>query len=752
MLFLCAFLVGCQDKPGDAGSAQQSPEEITKETDIHFQNYTETGDLSALKKRGTIRFITLATSEDDLLPRARIVTQKHYELAEALAKRLKLNPHWLAAASPADALEMIKSGRADVVVGNLTRTEERAQQFDLSEPITQSRQQLVTGRNGPDVARPDSLRNTVISIMEGSTYVDSARQLQEKIPGAKLEMRKLSKSDTVDRMIDNINQRENVVTIIDSNIVQGVLDYRSDLKAGVFVSDDEDIVWAMRKESPDLKLRINNFLTKKLVKAPQERKSDWPSIKKSRVIRFLTYNGPTSYFMWKGSLMGFDYDLAKSFAQKHNLELELIVVPHDQALTDWLQAGRGDFAGASTSITQERMAQGVDFTTPYIEMAAQVLSHGGKSEIKTLEDLNNRTLTLREFSIFEGIAKSLQENGIRVNVKVADPGVSLERIINMVADGKADATIADASAVEIAASLRKEVTAGPLVSDPIPQGWMVVKGNTSLKKRLNAFIKEYQTTQSFRKKVDYYFKPNAAGSEKIVQRLKPGEDLSPYDELAKQSARKFEFDWRLIVAQMWQESSFNPEAESPAGAQGLLQVMPRTAEEVGYSPPLFDPQRGIEAGVKYLSWIRDRFEPGISLEDRLWFSLAAYNAGIGHLYDAQRLAQELQLNPEVWFGNVEIAMLKLSEPRYFKGARYGYVRGAEPVQYVRNISQIYRAYTDITPGEIALQARYLPPYAHATSPRNNAHPKYPHTPSWKGIHAQPQRVPGSINTNAPWRP
>jgi membrane-bound lytic murein transglycosylase F len=180
--------------------------------------------------------------------------------------------------------------------------------------------------------------------------------------------------------------------------------------------------------------------------------------------------------------------------------------------------------------------------------------------------------------------------------------------------------------------------------------------------------------------------------------------LSPYDELAKKYALKHNLDWRLVVAQMWQESNFDPEAESHMGAQGLMQVMPRTAQEMGFKPPLFDPEHSVYAGTKYLDWVKNRFENELPADERLWFSLAAYNAGIGHLRDARALARQLGLDPNKWFDNVEVAMLKLSEPRYFEKARHGYARGEEPVLYVRNIRDLYRAYTDVSTGDVARAA------------------------------------------------
>ena len=109
---------------------------------------------------------------------------------------------------------------------------------------------------------------------------------------------------------------------------------------------------------------------------------------------------------------------------------------------------------------------------------------------------------------------------------------------------------------------------------------------------------------------------------------------------------------------------------------------------------LVDPEAGIHAGIKYLHWVRNRFEAELSVPDRMWFTLAAYNAGAGHVRDARRLAAKLGLNPNRWFGNVEQAMLLLSRPQYAQEARHGYCRSTEPVKYVREVRSRYKAYVD----------------------------------------------------------
>jgi membrane-bound lytic murein transglycosylase F len=174
-----------------------------------------------------------------------------------------------------------------------------------------------------------------------------------------------------------------------------------------------------------------------------------------------------------------------------------------------------------------------------------------------------------------------------------------------------------------------------------------------------------------------------------------GTELSPYDGIVQEHSAAFELDWRMVVAQMYQESKFDPKLTSFAGARGLMQVMPRTATQVGVAEQdLWEPELNIAAGVRYLNWTRERFEDSLPLSDRLWFALAAYNAGPGHVRDARRLARQEGWNADLWFDNVERAMLLLSKPDYARRARYGFVRGQEPVKYVREIRERYRAYVN----------------------------------------------------------
>jgi membrane-bound lytic murein transglycosylase F len=240
---------------------------------------------------------------------------------------------------------------------------------------------------------------------------------------------------------------------------------------------------------------------------------------------------------------------------------------------------------------------------------------------------------------------------------------------------------------------RDDVAAAFPLGEPVPLAWAVRASNPELRAAVDEFLdKEYRglTYNVLHRK--YFEDP-----KKIRRHIKyrtGTSALSPYDDTVRRYADEHDFDWRLIVAQIYEESGFDPTAKSFAGAVGLLQVLPRTAEELGVGN-LEDPETNIRAGLDYLAWVRERFEEDLSVRDRMWFTLAAYNVGAGHVRDARRLAAQKGLNPDRWFDNVERAMLLLSRPEHARNAQHGYCRGSEPVQYVREIQSRYEAYLDM---------------------------------------------------------
>lgn len=190
--------------------------------------------------------------------------------------------------------------------------------------------------------------------------------------------------------------------------------------------------------------------------------------------------------------------------------------------------------------------------------------------------------------------------------------------------------------------------------------------------------------------------------------------ISRYDALFQQHAATVGWDWRLLAAQCYQESAFDPEAVSWAGAQGLMQIMPGTASHLGVADAdIFDPETNIEAGVRYLRELSQSFSDIRPQSSRIPYMLASYNGGINHVRDAMALARKDGKNDNIW-REVEPYLLLLSEPRYYNDpvVKSGYLRGSETHGYVRSIMDRWAQYR----GEVRS-------FSHASTPRPSKNSK-----------------------------
>jgi membrane-bound lytic murein transglycosylase F len=318
-------------------------------------------------------------------------------------------------------------------------------------------------------------------------------------------------------------------------------------------------------------------------------------------------------------------------------------------------------------------------------------------KVDELSDMKRYTVVARKNGNNWNTLSSLQRQGGNFNIKAVRDNVETEQLIQRVADEKRLATLADEHILDIELTREVAVKSAFTLEEDIPHSIAIRARNPLLKAELDAFIKRVYRSEFYNVLYNKYFK-----SKRSVLKLAKGRvvdpekgEISPFDKTVQKYSEHYGFDWRLITAQMYQESGFNPKAKSYSGAKGLMQIMPRTAKSLGFKD-VTKPDNGIKAGVKYMDWLRDRFNEELAVSDRLWFSLAAYNAGAGHVHDARRLAKQMGLDPDKWFANTESAMLMLSQKEYSKKARYGFVNGKEPVNYVREIKQRFEAYVSLS--------------------------------------------------------
>ncbi|WP_242667260.1 transglycosylase SLT domain-containing protein [Parendozoicomonas haliclonae] len=163
--------------------------------------------------------------------------------------------------------------------------------------------------------------------------------------------------------------------------------------------------------------------------------------------------------------------------------------------------------------------------------------------------------------------------------------------------------------------------------------------------------------------------------------------LPQYHDLFRQVAHEHRIDWHLVAAISYQESHWHPKAKSPTGVRGMMMLTLPTAKELGVRNRL-DPEQSVRGGVRYLQQLKERLPETIREPDRTWQALAAYNVGIGHLYDARILARKQGFNPDKW-AQLKNFLLKLEDPAWHTQTRHGFARGSEPVRYVDNIRRYY---------------------------------------------------------------
>ncbi len=679
-LLLCA-MVSCS-----------SPDEIETVDGGTTPPFVESGDLTEIHEQGTLR-VLLPMLDPQTLPRNGHPLDFERELVREYAESNGLTPYWVYVKSRAELIPSLLEGRGDLIAANLTATTGRREQVSFTVPIDFVREQIVARAGDELITQPADLVGRRVAVRRSSSFWPTVEALTREYPGIRLV--EVPENIDTDELIHRVGTRQLDVTVADSNWLQSVLAYRDDVRAACDLTGDRPIAWAVRPESQMLLRSLNHFLTQEQLtrRNVDIHVGDLASIKDRKVLRVLTRNSAATYFLWRGELMGFEYELARKFAQQHGMRMEIVIPPRHEDILTWLAEGRGDLVAAAITPSEARQRLGVAFSRPYNHVSQVVVSRSSDEGLDEPIDLTGRTLFVRRSSAYWDELERLRGSGVEFAIQAAPEELDTEELIALVADGQYDLTVADSHILDIELTWRTDVDAAFPLGDPVPLSWAVRRDNPELKDAIDSFIKKEYRGLFYNVIYKKYFADPRKIRRHVEYRLDRNGELSPYDAIVKRHATEHGFDWRLIVAQMFQESEFDPKAKSFAGAVGLLQVLPRTARQMGLTR-LDDPAVNIEAGVKYLAWLRDRYSNDLAVRDRMWFVLAAYNAGHGHVVDARRLARQQGLDPNKWFDNVERAMLLLSRKEFARQARYGYCRGSEPVKYVREIRSRYEAYLD----------------------------------------------------------
>ena len=435
---------------------------------------------------------------------------------------------------------------------------------------------------------------------------------------------------------------------------------------------------------------------------------DFEGMVERRVIRVLVTYNQTQYFFDGLRPRGISYDALVLFEQELNkalgsrhLKVHLIHIPVSRdRLIPMLLAGQGDLAVGNITITPER-AQQVGFSDPVATGVSEVVvTHVGGPSPSSLEDLAGREVWVRpSSSYYESLValnKRLQGEGRKpVVIRRADERLETEDLLEMTASGLIDITIADDHLAKFWSGVFDSLQVHPelAVRTGADLGWAFRKGSPGLAKQVNAFVRRNAVGSTMGNMLlTQYLRTN-----KWARNPTAGAERRKFANTAaifKRYASQYDFDWMMIAAQAYQESKLDQKLVSPAGAVGVMQLLPSTAADPSVKiRDISKIENNIHAGVKYMRFIRDNYlaDGNMSEIDRHLFAFASYNAGPNRIAAMRRRAKAEGLDPDVWFQNVEVVAAKEI--------------GRETVQYVSNIFKYYVAYKLALEKEPAAKSR-----------------------------------------------
>ena len=435
-------------------------------------------------------------------------------------------------------------------------------------------------------------------------------------------------------------------------------------------------------------------------------------IRKSGELRALVAYSATSYFLYKGQPMGYEYELLRRLADDLGLELRVTIARDLDEMLDILGRAEVDLVAHGLAITQQRKEQ-VAFAD-YLYLTKQVLVQRKPDHWRKLTrdqireqlvqdpvELIGDTVSLRLNSSYMDRAQNLsREIGGTIYIDTLNGRLSTDEIIKMVVDRKIKYTFADQNLARINASFYPILDVTVPVSFSQRIAWAVHPDSEELLQAINTWLQHEKKQPDFFVIYNKYFKNRSSFARRVKSpfySLNEGQ-ISPFDPMIKDRATELGWDWRLLASMVYQESRFDPEATSWSGAQGLMQLMPATARELGVADRS-DAAESLKGGIAYLGSLYSRFDEIQDSLQRIKFTLAAYNCGFEHVEDARTLAEISGLNKNKWDHSVDSMLLSLRLPSQYnrEEVRGGYVRGEEPYQYVQKIFERYEHYRSLNP-------------------------------------------------------
>ncbi|QFU75071.1 membrane-bound lytic murein transglycosylase MltF [Halioglobus maricola] len=429
-------------------------------------------------------------------------------------------------------------------------------------------------------------------------------------------------------------------------------------------------------------------------------------IQKQGKLQVVSRNSPTTWFIDKSGPVGFEYALASRFADHLGVEIQLKPAFSLADIFTTLARNEAHFAAAGLSLTGERQDV-YPHSVPYYEIQPQVIYRAGTFRPRSVKNMLDMDIVVLAGSSHERALQALRDGGYPdLQWRVLTEPDSME-LLEEINEQRADLALLDSNEFEVQQRLYPRLKVAFDLGSAQDMVWYLPPDadNTRLLAEIDVFLEQLQADGSLQQLREEHF-----GNTRIIPRigshtftLSMERTLPKYRDMIEQVAQEFQMDWPLLAAIAYQESHWDPTAESPTGVRGMMMLTLPTAREMGVSERT-DPLQSLRGGARYYKTLKRRLPDDIYEPDRSYMALAAYNIGRGHLSDARVLTERMGGDPHLWEDVLQYIPL-LEKSRYFETLRYGYARGQEAATYVQNI----RHYQGILAWQDIAAQQPLPP-------------------------------------------
>ena len=431
---------------------------------------------------------------------------------------------------------------------------------------------------------------------------------------------------------------------------------------------------------------LNNWFSKS---AEQEFILDKEGIQARGTLRVAVDNNSSSYYIYRGRRMGYEYELLLDLGKRIGVQVEFIVAADIDEAFSQLADGRVDLIAMNLQQNTDTKRV-VSFTEPIGSMSTVLV---GREKLLSWDSLGKDTVVVRKGAVYTKQLVQLKDS-LDLGFSILEVPDHEEILLDRVAEMEVKWTVAEKTVAQINATYYDELQLGLDVSKEGPVTWAIRSTSTDLLQLINTWLVDNKEVFIYRTYAKYFLNSkNQYDRSTSEYSSLGGNQISVFDELIQENAKSLGWDWRLLAALVYKESRFDTSALSYAGAQGLLQLMPVTLERFGVTNPN-DPAESLGGGVRYLQYL-DKFwlERVPETNERIKFILASYNIGQGHVEDAWRLTLKYRKNTQSWKDVSYFLNLK-SDPKYYRDpvVKSGYAKGHTAVNYVRDVLALFQSY------------------------------------------------------------